>query len=83
MSCIKKYEFEIITIPIFKYGILSFKETTQIHNSLKERAELLTKLFNSIEGIQCAPVNGALYAFAKVDIPIRAIVYSRVNISCF
>jgi aspartate/methionine/tyrosine aminotransferase len=58
--------------------IFILKETTEIFKSLKERAELVTKLFNSIEGIKCRASSGALYAFPRIEIPIRAIEHARV-----
>jgi aspartate/methionine/tyrosine aminotransferase len=32
-----------------------------------------------MKGIQCNELQGAMYAFPKIDIPRRAIEYARVN----
>ena len=40
---------------------------------------MLSKLFNSIEGITCVPITGALYAFPKIEMPKKAIEYAKVN----
>lgn len=41
--------------------------------SLKRRAELVAKTLNSIDGIQCNTVQGAMYAFPQVTLPPAAI----------
>ena len=35
-----------------------FKEKNEVLDGLKEKANLVTKLFNSIKGIKCNPVQG-------------------------
>ncbi|CAH0386946.1 unnamed protein product [Bemisia tabaci] len=49
------------------------QEKDQILNSLKERAKLVADTFNSIEGMSCQPVQGAMYAFPKMELPPKAI----------
>ena len=34
---------------------------------MKERAELLEKTFNQMKNTSCAQIEGAMYAFPKVD----------------
>ena len=48
-------------------------------NGLKEKATLVSNLFNSMKGIKCNQLQGAMYAFPKIDIPKKAIEYARVN----
>lgn len=48
------------------------KEKTAVLQSLKDRAKLVAETFNSIEGIKCNEVMGAMYAFPNVSIPKRA-----------
>lgn len=48
-------------------------ERTHVLSSLKERAELVYKTFNSFEGFSCNPVQGAMYAFPQITIPPKAI----------
>jgi len=42
------------------------KEKNSILKSLAERAKLVADTFNSIPGISCNPVQGAMYAFPQV-----------------
>jgi len=42
------------------------KEKTDVLNSLGARAKMVAEMFNSIPGIVCNPVQGALYAFPRV-----------------
>ncbi|XP_059161359.1 alanine aminotransferase 2-like [Physella acuta] len=52
---------------------LFIKEKEFVLEKLKEKAELITKLFNSIEGISCNQVMGAMYAFPRIYLPDKAI----------
>lgn len=45
---------------------LFIKEKTHVLESLAKRAQMVAETFNSIPGIQCNPVQGAMYAFPKV-----------------
>lgn len=40
---------------------------------LKKKAKLVADTFNSIPGIKCNEVTGAMYAFPKIDLPPKAI----------
>ncbi|KAJ7356050.1 glycerol-3-phosphate O-acyltransferase 2 [Desmophyllum pertusum] len=48
------------------------EEKTAVLQSLKDRAILVAKTFNSMEGFQCNEVMGAMYAFPQVSIPKKA-----------
>lgn len=50
----------------------SSKEKTEVLQSFKERAKLVAETFNSVDGIQCNDVMGAMYAFPQVFIPRKA-----------
>lgn len=52
------------------------KETKVIFNGMNERAKMLTQGLNAIPGITCREIQGAMYAFAKVDIPEKAIKHA-------
>ncbi|KAF4658514.1 hypothetical protein FOZ61_005545 [Perkinsus olseni] len=52
--------------PLFK------QERQSIYDGLKRRAEGITKEFNKIEGMSCQRVQGAMYAFVKIDLPEKA-----------
>lgn len=65
----------------FKTGkYRSFQEKTAILKSLKERAKLVKEAYDSIDGIHCNPVMGAMYAFPRIDIPPKAIAKAKVRI---
>jgi len=48
-------------------------------NTLKEKAQLVTKAFNSIEGIGTQQVQGAMYAFPRLQLPPKAIELARAK----
>lgn len=52
---------------------LYIQEKNCVLESLKERAELVYKTFNSFEGFSCNVVQGAMYAFPQIKIPQKAI----------
>ncbi|KAK3609584.1 hypothetical protein CHS0354_038582 [Potamilus streckersoni] len=52
-------------------------EKSTIFSILAEKARLITDLFNSIEGISCNEVQGAMYAFPRIYLPDKAIVAAR------
>ncbi|KAG8343626.1 putative alanine aminotransferase [Trypanosoma vivax] len=47
------------------------EEYNGIFKSLKYRAELLAKELNSIRGFSCQPVEGAMYAFPRIELPSK------------
>jgi len=55
------------------------KETGAIFTGLKERAGLLTEGLNAIPGISTRQIQGAMYSFAKVDIPGKAIEHAKAQ----
>jgi alanine transaminase len=52
---------------------LFIKEKTSVLQSLAQRANMIADTFNSIPGIKCNPVQGAMYAFPQITIPQKAI----------
>ena len=57
---------------------MTYKEKNEVLNGLKEKARLVTELFNKIEGIKCNPVQGAMYAFPQIMIPPKAVEHAKV-----
>jgi alanine transaminase len=45
---------------------LFIQEKTAVLNSLAERAQMISDMFNSIPGIKCNTVQGAMYAYPQV-----------------
>jgi alanine transaminase len=52
------------------------KEESEVFEGLKKRAEALVEGLNQVDGINCNPAEGAMYAFPSVDIPQKAIAYA-------
>ncbi|XP_021957727.1 alanine aminotransferase 2-like isoform X2 [Folsomia candida] len=52
---------------------LFIQEKTAVLKSLASRATMIADTFNSIPGIKCNPVQGAMYAFPRITIPQKAI----------
>ena len=46
---------------------------------LRRKAELVYKRFNSIPGVSCRRVQGAMYAFPKIDLPPKALEEAKVH----
>ncbi|KAK3592195.1 hypothetical protein CHS0354_010433 [Potamilus streckersoni] len=53
------------------------EEKNTVLKLLAEKARLITDLFNSIEGISCNEVQGAMYAFPRIYLPDKAIIAAR------
>lgn len=58
---------------------LFMKEKTHVLSQLKEKATLVTELFNSIEGIKCNTVQGAMYSFPQIFLPPKAIEAAKAK----
>lgn len=49
------------------------EESQGIYNSLKRRAEKLTKFLDSLDGVSCNNAEGAMYAFPQIKLPPKAV----------
>ncbi|KAG9474850.1 hypothetical protein GDO78_003361 [Eleutherodactylus coqui] len=49
------------------------QEKEAVLSSLAHKARLTEELFNQVPGIQCNPLQGAMYAFPRIFIPPRAV----------
>jgi len=56
--------------PSYKQFIQEKQATLDL---LKKKAQLVANTFNSIPGISCNEVTGAMYAFPRIDLPPKAI----------
>jgi len=56
---------------------LYIQEKQAILDSLAQRASSIAKVFNSIPGIKCNSVQGAMYAFPQIQIPEKAIAKAK------
>ena len=55
-----------------KKSFFHLQEKNFVLGQLKEKAEMVTKTFNSIEGVSCNVVQGAMYAFPNIQLPPKA-----------
>ncbi|CAH0693890.1 unnamed protein product [Spodoptera exigua] len=58
---------------------LWLKEKNAVLNSLKDRAEMIVKAFNKMEGFKCNVVQGAMYAFPRIELPAKAIEAAKAE----
>ncbi|KAF0028188.1 hypothetical protein F2P81_019275 [Scophthalmus maximus] len=49
------------------------KERTAVLATLAEKAQLTEQIFNTVPGITCNPVQGAMYTFPRITLPQKAI----------
>eukprot|EP00066_Takifugu_rubripes_P016853 XP_011606119.1 PREDICTED: alanine aminotransferase 1 [Takifugu rubripes] len=49
------------------------KERTTVLANLAEKAKLTEEIFNTVPGIKCNPVQGAMYTFPQIKLPQKAI----------
>ncbi|XP_068034107.1 alanine aminotransferase 2-like [Anomalospiza imberbis] len=54
-------------------------EKEAVLSALAEKARLTQEMFNRTPGIRCNPVQGAMYAFPRIDLPPRALAAAQVQ----
>lgn len=55
------------------------QERTTTLKALAEKATLTEQVLNTVEGISCSPVQGAMYSFPRVTIPEKAVKEATVS----
>lgn len=55
------------------------KEKNEVLSLLKQKARMVTDVFNSIEGIKCNEVQGAMYAFPRIFLPPKAVAAAKAK----
>ncbi|CAD7946698.1 unnamed protein product [Amoebophrya sp. A25] len=55
------------------------RERATTLDGLKKKAKMLSARLNAIPGIQCMPIEGAMYAFPQVDLPQKFIDEARAQ----
>jgi alanine transaminase len=56
-----------------------FQEKEMVLGQLAEKARMVTETFNSIPGMSCNTVQGAMYAFPQIKMPPKAIAAAKVK----
>ena len=54
------------------------KEKSQVLGELKLKATMTTETLNSIEGVTCNEVMGAMYAFPRLHLPEKFVAEAQV-----
>lgn len=57
------------------------QEKLAVLGALAEKAKLTEETLNSVPGIQCNPVQGAMYAFPRLFIPPKAVEEAKVSVA--
>ena len=55
------------------------KEKDAVLQSLKRKAQRMEELLNAIPGVQCNPVQGAMYAYPSITVPSDALSDAQVS----
>lgn len=55
-----------------------FQERTAVLAELAEKARLTEQILNTVPGITCNPVQGAMYSFPRITLPQKAIDKAKV-----
>lgn len=58
--------------------LISLQERTAVLSELAQRANLTEQMFNTVPGITCNPVQGAMYTFPRITLPQKAINKAKV-----
>lgn len=66
-----------------KEGDESFKqykeEREAIFNSLKRRSKFISETLNELDGVSCNPIDGAMYAFPKIELSQNVIKEAQLR----
>lgn len=62
------------------FSLSVFQERTATLNALAEKAKLTEQVLNTVQGISCNPVQGAMYSFPRIIIPEKAIKEAMVSV---
>ena len=55
------------------------EERAAILGALRRKSALLRAFLNSVEGVSCQPLQGAMYAFPRLELPPRAVAEARAE----
>lgn len=56
-------------------------ERSAVLSSLSRKAKMVHKRMNQIPGVRCNEVQGAMYAFPRIDIPEEAMEDAQVSLT--
>ena len=59
------------------------QEKSQVLGELALKARMTTETLNTIDGVRCNEVMGAMYAFPRIFLPDKAIAEAKVSMVLF
>jgi len=59
---------------------MNLQEKGQVLGELSLKARMTTETLNTVEGVRCNEVMGAMYAFPRIFLPDRAVAEAKVSI---
>ncbi len=68
-----------ISLFFFFYSLSHIQERTATLSALAEKAKLTEQVLNTVQGISCNPVQGAMYSFPCITIPEKAVKEAMVS----
>lgn len=68
-----------LSILCFLFFLSHIQERTATLSALAEKATLTEQVLNTVPGISCNPVQGAMYSFPRITIPEKAIKEATVS----
>lgn len=63
----------------FFFFFLVIQERTATLSALADKARLTEEVLNTVPGISCNPVQGAMYSFPRISIPEKAVKEAAVR----
>lgn len=66
-------------LPMFSCSLSHIQERTATLSALAEKAKLTEQVLNTVQGISCNPVQGAMYSFPCITIPEKAVKEATVS----
>lgn len=67
------------TLCILSLSLSHIQERTATLSALAEKAKLTEQVLNTVQGISCNPVQGAMYSFPRIIIPEKAVKEAMVS----
>lgn len=58
---------------------LFIQERDRVLEDLRIKADLVTRTLNSLPGVTCNPIQGAMYAFPRIELPPKAVLAAKVS----
>lgn len=64
---------------IYIFFFICLQERSDTLAALAEKANMTQDILNQVPGIKCNPVQGAMYTFPRIHLPLKAILKAKVK----